>query len=336
MSNGLFNFGRNLLDTAGQYYLGREGQEGALAAGQAALATGEQIGQTGAGLAQFKPYTVTSGLATGTTTPEGGLDLTLAPEEQARQAQYLGQARGLFGGVGQDVAAGSQALYEQLRAAQRPEEERERMRMQESLFARGRGGLQSGMYGGGNAETFGFEQARQEAMLNAQIAARNQFGAEQDRLLTQAQGLQTAGYNPQRQAIDLFGASATPADIAGAGRRQGASIYGTSAIQGLEGMMQGEQLANELRQQQIQAMIGGLTGSRNPQTGELESGVVESLFDYFTGGNDVIDQFAGNIFTQTDNQGNVIGGSNEAPQEYLDTLDPNSPNYIPPDESIFL
>jgi len=130
MSNGLFNMGRNLLDTAGQYYLGKEGQEGALAAGQAALATGEQIGQTGAELAQFKPYTVTSNLVqSAATTPEGGLDLTLSPEEQARQNQYLGQAQGLFGGVGQDVAAGSQALYEQMRAAQRPEEERQRMRM---------------------------------------------------------------------------------------------------------------------------------------------------------------------------------------------------------------
>ena len=79
-------------------------------------------------------------------------------------------------------------------------------------------------------------------------------------------------------------AAATPADIAGAGRRQGASIYGQSAIQGLEGMMQGEQLANELRQQQMQAMLGGVTGSRDPITGELGGG----LFDV---GIDVIGDF---------------------------------------------
>ena len=208
------------------------------------------------------------------------------------------------------------------------------MRMQEGLLSQGRQGIRTAAYGG-TPEQLAFEQARQEAMLNAQLAARTQFGTEQDRLLTQAQGLQTAGYNPQRQAIDLFGAAATPADIAGAGRRQGASIYGTSAIQGLEGMMQGEQLANELRQQQIQAMLGGVTGSRDPVTGQLSGGLFGQALDFF-GGNNVIDQFAGNIFTQTDNQGNVIGGFNEAPQEYLDTLDPNSPNYIPPDESIFL
>ena len=287
MSNGLFNTGRNLLDTAGQYYLGKEGQEGATAAGQAALATGEQIGQTGAGLAEFKPYTVTSNLVqSAATTPEGGLALTLSPEEQARQNQYLAQSQGLFGGVGQDVAAGSQALYEQIRAAQQPEEERQRMAMQQGLFSSGRGGISSAAYGG-TPEQLAYEKARQEAMLNAQLAARTQFGTEQDRLLTQAQGLQTAGYNPQRQAIDLFGASATPADIAGAGRRQGASIYGTSAIQGLEGMMQGEQLANELRQQQIQAILGGVTGSRNPETGQLDPGAAESFFDYLLGRNNI-------------------------------------------------
>lgn len=279
MSNGLFDFGRNLLDTAGQYYLGKEGQEGATAAGQAALATGEQIGQTGVGLAEFKPYTVTSGLATGATTAEGGLDLTLSPEEQARQNQYLGQAQSMFGGLTGDVAGGSQAIYEQMRAAMRPEEERREQAMQQGLFSSGRGGISSAAYGG-TPEQLAFEKARQEAMLNAQLAARTQFGTEQDRMLQSAQGLQTAGYNPQRQAIDLFGASATPADIAGAGRRQGASIYGTSAIKGLEGMMQGEQLANELRQQQIEAMLGGVTGSRDPLTGDLAGGLFGSLLDY--------------------------------------------------------
>jgi len=324
MSNDLFDFGRNLLDTAGQYYLGKEGQEGALAAGQAALATGEQIGQTGAELAQFKPYTVTSGLATGATTAEGGLNLTLSPEEQARQNQYLAQSQGLFGGVGQDVAAGSQALYEQMRAAMRPEEERQRMRMQEGLFAQGRQGISSAAYGG-TPEQLAFEKARQEAMLNAQLAARQQFGSEQDRLLTQAQGLQTAGYNPQRQAIDLFGASATPADIAGAGQRQGASIYGTSAIQGLEGMMQGEQLANELQQQQLAAMLGGVTGSRDPKTGELAGGLFGQLLDFF-GGDSGGGTFTGGIGGgATGSQG---GGVDSDGDGYLDIHDlyPNDPN----------
>jgi hypothetical protein len=46
-------------------------------------------------------------------------------------------------------------------------------------------------------------------------------------------------------------------------------------------MMQGEQLANELRQQQIQAMLGGVTGSRDPVTGELAGGLFGQALDFF-------------------------------------------------------
>ena len=247
-----------LLSAGAAYYAGEEGIKTAEERGAEALAISEQAGQTAAGMAEFKPYTVTSNLADAFTDAKGGLDLQLSAEELARQNQYLGQAQGLFGGVGQDVGAGSQAIYEQMRAAQRPEEERQRLQMQEGLFRGGRGGLQSNMYGGGNAETFGFEQARQEAMLNAQLAARQQFGQEQQNMLQSAQGLQTAGYNPQEQAIGLFGASNAPASYADAARRQQGSLYGQASLGGLEGFMEGQKQANELRQIQMQGMMNAV------------------------------------------------------------------------------
>ena len=86
MSNGLMDLGRNLVNTAGSYYGGQEGIEGARAAGASWLSSlVVQIGQAASEASQFKPYTVTSNLATATTTPEGGLGVTLSPEEQARQ-----------------------------------------------------------------------------------------------------------------------------------------------------------------------------------------------------------------------------------------------------------
>ena len=278
---GGFNFGDfagNLFNTGLDYYKGQQGIDSARAAGGLALGTASGIGQTAADMASFKPYTVTSGLATGTTTAEGGLNLQLSPEEQARQNQYLGQSQGLFGGVGQDVGAGSQALYEQIRAAQAPEEERRRLQLQESMFSSGRGGVQNAMFGGGNAETFGYEQARQEAMLNAQLAARNQFGTEQERMLTQAQGLQAAGYNPQRQALDMFGAGNTPASLADAARRHQGSLYGDASLKGLEGFLQGEEMANRLEGRQFDALRTGMFGS-----GDIEGQATQSLFDYGTG-----------------------------------------------------
>ena len=292
-----FNVG-DLFNAGLDYYQRNEEIGGQENIGNLALETGQQAGRTAAEMAKFQPYTVTSNLAKGITDEQGGLDLQLSAEEQARQNQYLGQAQGLFGGLTGDVAGGSQAIYEQMRAAQRPEEERQRMRMQEGLFASGRGGLQSGMYGGGNAETFGFEQARQEAMLNAQLAARQQFGQEQAGMLQSAQGLQTAGYNPQRQAIDMFGASNAPASYADAARRQQGSLYGQSAIQGLEGFLQAQQIANDMRMGRNQDIRTSLFGSE-----DIVGQATQSLFDYGVGKvGDYLDNASWNPF------GNNYGG----------------------------
>ena len=130
-------------------------------------------------MAKFQPYTVTGNLATGRTTPEGGLDLQLSPEELARQQARFGQAEGLFGQVGVDPAVAQRELYEQIRSVQRPEEERERLRMQEGLFSGGRGGISQAQYGGSNQETFGFDLAQAEARNKASLDARTQALAEQ-------------------------------------------------------------------------------------------------------------------------------------------------------------
>jgi len=278
------DLGRNLVNTAGSYYAGQEGVEGATAAGQAGLALGGQIGQAASEASQFKPYTVTSNLATATTTPEGGLNVALSPEEQARQAQYLQGAQGLLGGLGVGTEQATTDLYNQIRAAQAPEELRRQQAMNEGLFARGRGGITSGQYGG-TPEQFAYEQARQEAMLNAQLRARQQVGQEQLRNLQLGQGLQTAGYNPQNQAIGLFGASSIPAQMAAQGQRGGAQLQAQASTAGLESLMQGEQMANLLRQQQLQAVLGGVTGSRDPLTGNFGGGLLSSAFDFFGGGN---------------------------------------------------
>ena len=277
----LMDLGRDLVSTAGSYYAGQEGIEGAKAAGQAGLALGGEIGQTAAEASEFKPYTVTSNLATATTTPEGGLGVTLSPEEQARQNQYLESAQGLLGGLGVGTEQATTDLYNQIRAAQAPEELRRQQAMNEGLFARGRGGITSGQYGG-TSEQFAYEKARQEAMLNAQLSARQQVGQEQLRNLQLGQGLQAAGYNPQQQALGLFGASSLPAQLASRGQLTGAELQAQASKAGLEGLMQGEQMANLLKQQQLQAILGGVTGSKDPLTGDFSGGLLSSIMDLFS------------------------------------------------------
>ena len=101
----------------------------------------QALGEQAVAGTEFKPYTVTSGLANVTTTPEGGFDIGLSPQQLAAQQQFQGQATGLFGQVGVDPAAAQAQLYEQMRAVQRPEEERQRLALEERMLSQGRLGL---------------------------------------------------------------------------------------------------------------------------------------------------------------------------------------------------
>ncbi len=276
-TGGGFNFG-DLFNAGLDYYQRNEEIGGQENLGNLALQTGQQAGRTAAEMAKFQPYTVTGNLATGRTTPEGGLDLQLSPEELARQQARFGQAEGLFGQVGVDPAVAQRELYEQIRSVQRPEEERERLRMQEGLFSGGRGGISQAQYGGSNQETFGFDLAQAEARNKASLAARTQALAEQQQALGMAGTLTGQAYMPQEQAIGLFGAGNAPASYADAARRQQGSLYGQSALAGLEGMLQAQQIANDMRMGRNQEIRTSMFGSP-----DIEGQATQSLFDYGAG-----------------------------------------------------
>lgn len=281
-TGGDFGFG-DVFNAGLDYYQRNEEIGGQENIGNLALQTGQQAGQTAAEMAKFQPYTVTGNLATGRTTPEGGLDLQLSPEELARQQARFGQAEGLFGQVGVDPAVAQRELYEQIRGVQRPEEERERLRMQEGLFSGGRGGISQAQYGGSNQETFGFDLAQAEARNKASLDARTQALAEQNQALDMAGALTGYAYQPQQQAVDLFGAGNAPASYADAARRQQGSLYGQSALAGLEGMLQAQQIATDMRMGRNQDIRTSLFGS-----GDIEGQATQSLFDY---GKDALGNF---------------------------------------------
>ena len=264
------------LQAAGGYYAGQQGIEGAMATGQAGLGLGEAMGKRAYDQSQFRPFGVTSNLANVQTTPEGGVNLNLSPEQQAMQQQLLGQSRGLFGQVGADPAAAQLALYEQIRATQQPEEERQRLQMQENLFSSGRGGVQTAMYGG-TPEQMAYEKARQESMLNANLAARTQSQAEQLQAGQLGGMLQQAGYNPQRQAIDLFGASGVPSQLAAKGQLGGAELQSQAGGRGLESYMQGANMANLLQQQQLQGLMSSVLGQQITPEDQLRNALIKQL-----------------------------------------------------------
>ena len=99
------------------------------------------------------------------------------------QAQLTGQAGNLFSGITGDAGQAGQDIYNQIRAIQNPQEQRDQLRLNEEMFARGRGGVSSAQFGGQNQEQFGYNQAQQEAMNKAAFQARQMALGEQQQQL---------------------------------------------------------------------------------------------------------------------------------------------------------
>ena len=237
----------------------------------------EQVGQRGAETAAFRPYTVTSNLARVGTDPSGGFTTQLSPEQQALQNQIMGQAGGFFSQLQADPAAVQAGIYEDLRATQRPEEERQRLALEERMLSQGRLGLSSAAYGGASPELLAMETARQEAMAQANIGARQQALAEQQQAAGIAGGLLGAGYMPQNQALSLLEASQIPAGYADIGRRTGAELGAKSGLAGIEALLQGTQLSQEAQLQLNKDLLASIAGRQDPLTGSFGGGFLGSI-----------------------------------------------------------
>ena len=272
----------NLFNAGAGYLLGREGEQAFGELGQQALQGGERLGQQAIEASAFKPYTVTSSLANVQTTPEGGFGINLSPEQQALQNQLQGQAGGMFGQVGVDPSIAQAQLFEQMRAVQRPEEERQRLALEERMLSQGRLGLGSAAYGGSSPELLAQETARQEAMARANLGARQQSMAEQQQAASLGGLLQQAGYQPQQQALSLLEGSQIPAGYLSQGQRTGATLQGQLEQSGLEGYLQAAELGQAERLAQLQNMAnlvgGGGTGANARQ------GIFDQIINQFTGG----------------------------------------------------
>lgn len=266
----------NLLTAGGNYYLTEQAIEDVEALGTQAQQQLTDLGQQVYEQAQFQPFTVTTGLGTTTADPTGSVSVGLTPEQQALQNQLLSQATGLFGQVGVSPAEAQADIYEQIRATQRPEEERQRLAMEERLLSQGRLGLQSAAYGGSSPELLAMETARQEAMARANLGARQQAMAEQQQLLGTASGLLGAGYTPQQQALNALNVASIAPQLASRGALGGSELMSQLARSGVEGNLGMQQLAAELSMARDQGLMQALLGSQ-PTTQQIIEGADAGL-----------------------------------------------------------
>jgi len=250
------------LEAAGGYYLGKEGIDAARETGELGYDKATDLATDIQGQTEFVPYTVKTGLGTTTTDPSGGVSVALTPEQQAIQSQMFATGGSMLGTMGQPIDQATADIYGQMRALQRPEEERARLALEERMLSQGRLGLGSAAYGGSTPEMLAMRQAEQDAMLKANLAARGQALGEQKQRYDIGSGMMGLGYAPTNQALNALTAGTDVASLAAQGRVAGAELSGQIGQSGIEALMQGEDLANRLTLQQQEGLMNSIFGNQ--------------------------------------------------------------------------
>ena len=245
--------------------LGRIGEKGyAEMAGPGGLA--EQL----SGMLEFQPYTVTSatggqfGMREDPSRPGQMLyELETSPEEQELQRQQMERAGMFFQQAAMPTAQREQEVYDRMRAAMTPEEERQRLALEQRLAAQGRLGTRTGMFGG-TPEALALAQAQEEAKNRAILNAMQFAGQEQQRLAGLGSGMLAAGYVPQQQLLGAVEPGMTTAERARQSLAQQAGTYGETYASGLEALLTAAQaqanLAGGLGSSIAKTSLGGLFG----------------------------------------------------------------------------
>ena len=192
----------SLLNTGINAYQGKQNLEatknfGAQVTGMAGLLANQ------ATRGEFKPFTVTSDLATSATTPEGGFGITLSPEQQALQNSLMSQASGAFGEIGGDRASKEQQIYDRLQALSNPVAQRAQLGLDATLFGQGRTGLRTDAYGG-TPEQLALSKAIQEQQSADAVKAMGMVSDQRTADFDLGRGLMTAGYVPQQQTLNML------------------------------------------------------------------------------------------------------------------------------------
>lgn len=234
--------------------------------GDQALAGANQVAQQGLEGSQFRPYGVTSSVGNVQATQDG-LAMNLSPEQQALQ-NMLGQgAQGFFSSAMNPSGQREQEVYDRLRAVQTPEEERQRLALEERLQNQGRLGVRTSMFGG-TPEQFAMSKAQAEAQNQAALMAL-QFG-QQEQAQNAALGSQfmQGQYMPQAALLQSLQPGLQNKQLQQQAQLYGQGLFGEASMGGLEALL-GANLgqANLMGQLGTGLLSGVFSGASSPTAG---------------------------------------------------------------------
>jgi len=252
------NIGSGLVDNAGSAALGGAGLLAANRAYERLGDIGEQallgktvggqkipgaldIAQMGLEQSAFRPFTIRSatGSEFGVTPTEGGglaAAFGLSPEEAAFQSNLFGGAGRMYSQAMAPTGEREADLYERIRGIQSPEEERQRLLLEERLANQGRLGVRSNLFGG-TPEQLALSQAQEEARNKAALMAIDQAQREQLQQAQLGQQFLASSYLPQAQMLNVQQGAQLYPQLAQRGQLYGAGLFGEASSTGLNALL---------------------------------------------------------------------------------------------------
>ena len=209
------------------------------------------------GMLEFQPYTVTTatggqfGMTQDPVTGQMSYGIQMSPEEQAFQQQLFQSAGNLFGQAAMSPEEREQQVFDRMMTAMSPQQERERLALENRLAAQGRLGVRTDMFGG-TPEGLALAKAQEEARNTAILNAMNFAGQERMQTAQLGQGMLASSYLPQAQLLNALQPGMTAAEQRRQAIAQQAGTYGQTYATGLQGL-----LAAATGQANIAGGVGG-------------------------------------------------------------------------------
>lgn len=239
-----------LLGLGGGGLLINEAYQGLGDAGELGYDRGTEIGQEARDGVTFKGFGVTGPTGSAQVGADGSTALNLTPEQQAFADSAQAGATGMLNSSIADTTAREADLYERIRAAQRPEEERQALALESRLASQGRTGVRTAAYGG-TPEQLAMAKAIQEAKNSASVASITEARAQQAQEANMANMFGQLQYAPQSALLDLLSGGAQGYGFKDIADRQGSALFAEGATSGLDAL-----LAARLGQANLQGQIG--------------------------------------------------------------------------------
>jgi len=167
----------------------------------------------------FQPFTVTGSAGRTSTDAFGSTTYSLTPQQEAMRQQLFGGAGQFYQNAMQDTAGRESDIYNRIRATQLPEQQRQRLALEERMFSQGRSGITTNQYGGA-PEQLAFEKAIAEQQNSAMLTAMQQALAEQAQQATLGGQFLQQSYAPQAALLSSLAPALDVASMADVARRQ--------------------------------------------------------------------------------------------------------------------